>query len=550
MNGGEGETAKRYNSILEIIDKRLIPDEGAKKARGEVFTPLNLVREMLFGLRKSALEKGETVIWGINDEGNFFDDKESDRVGGIPLDVWRDPNTKWLDPANGIGNFPVVAFYMLDYQLGNHGPAEFKGDKNKEKRRKHIVKNMLYMIELNKGNVNTSRKIFDKIVPGVEANIICANTLKLTDADLKREFGVNRFDVIMGNPPFNSGGVKSSGIDKGTKYFGQPVYETIWPYFIDTIDGKKEFPGALNLLNKNGYLCFIHPSPWLHKNDIAKLHDVLLSYPIDIIRIYTNFQANKLFKSSGAVRCAYYILKNSEISNNSINIIDIEHNYEIIKQSKEEIFSSYNKLLQNVFIKLKKIGDISYLNSKGLLKPKKDKQYSTGPYLNICQHLENGVNICKTKQRFIDLEEPKIIFKGTSKLYHFDDLDGKYGIYGNWGFYIKDTKSILQRFSQFFDTNIAKLIMIATKEDQDFIEPKYLPDIREIPQSIKMNDKDLCKYFNIDYDTINKTKLFTNQQKILNTYNNCSQCGMRGKKTQKVNGGSRQRFNKTRRNRA
>ena len=151
MNGGEGETTKRYNSILEIIDKRLIPDEGAKKARGEVFTPLNLVREMLFGLRKSALEKGETVIWGINDEGNFFDDKESDRVGGIPLDVWRDPNTKWLDPANGIGNFPVVAFYMLDYQLGNHGTAEFKGDKNKEKCRKHIVKNMLYMIELNKG---------------------------------------------------------------------------------------------------------------------------------------------------------------------------------------------------------------------------------------------------------------------------------------------------------------------------------------------------------------------------------------------------------------
>jgi len=127
------ESAKRYNSVLEIIDKRLIPDEDAKKARGEVFTPLCLVREMLFGLRKSALEAGKTQlcdtldksskkiqgeIWGIDEEGNFFDD-ESDRVGGIPLDVWRNPDTKWLDPANGIGNFPVVAFYMLDYQLGN-----------------------------------------------------------------------------------------------------------------------------------------------------------------------------------------------------------------------------------------------------------------------------------------------------------------------------------------------------------------------------------------------------------------------------------------------
>ena len=186
-----------------------------------------------------------------------------------------------------------------------------------------------------------------------------------------------------------------------------------------------------NLLKNNGYLCFIHPSPWLHKNDKSQLHDVLLGYPISIIKIYTNFQANKLFKSSGAVRCAYYILKNVGLVENNINIIDIENNYDIIKQTNDEIFSSYNKLLQNVYKKLKKIGDISYLNSKGILKPQKNKTYETGINLNICQHLENGVNLCKTKARFIDLLEPKIIFKGTSKLYHFDDFEGKYGIYGH-----------------------------------------------------------------------------------------------------------------------
>ena len=199
------ETAKRYNSILDIIDKRLIPDERAKKDRGEVFTPLNLVREILFGIRKTPIQtNGETEIWGIDKNGKFFDDNEDDRVGGIPLSFWRDPDTKWLDPANGIGNFPVVAFYMLDYQLGKHGAKEFKGDENKIKRRRHIVKNMLYMIELDKGNVNTSRKIFEKIVPGVTANICCANTLEMTDEKLKREFGVSKFHVVMGNPPFNN----------------------------------------------------------------------------------------------------------------------------------------------------------------------------------------------------------------------------------------------------------------------------------------------------------------------------------------------------------
>ena len=163
-----GDKSKdRYNSILEIIDKRLIPDEDAKKARGEVFTPLYMVREMLYGVKKSSMGKdGKPVVWGVNETDGFFDDDEDDRIGGIPLTIFRDANTTWLDPANGIGNFPVVAFYMLDYQLGKHGKqSHLKGESNREKRRKHIVENMLFMIELNKGNVNTSRKIFKMIVP-------------------------------------------------------------------------------------------------------------------------------------------------------------------------------------------------------------------------------------------------------------------------------------------------------------------------------------------------------------------------------------------------
>ena len=71
---------KRYNNVLNIIDKRLIPNEAAKKARGEVFTPLTLVREMLFGLRKSALAAGRTEIWGVDDTGRCVEDDKADRV--------------------------------------------------------------------------------------------------------------------------------------------------------------------------------------------------------------------------------------------------------------------------------------------------------------------------------------------------------------------------------------------------------------------------------------------------------------------------------------
>lgn len=241
------DSSKKYNTVLEIIEKRLIPDQEAKKARGEVFTPLTLVRQMLYGVKKSSVGKEpKPVIWGFDEKtGEFSDDDEKDRIGGIPLEMFRNADTTWLDPANGIGNFPVVAFYMLDYQLGKHGnDPSLKGSKNTVKRRKHIVENMLYMIELNKGNVNTSRKIFKLIVPDATSNVCCANTLTMTDAKLQSAFEVNRFDVVMGNPPFQAF-QKADGKRGG----GDELY-------------MKFVKNSLELLIPNGYLVFVHPPSW------------------------------------------------------------------------------------------------------------------------------------------------------------------------------------------------------------------------------------------------------------------------------------------------
>ena len=241
QSGGKSESSqKRYNSILQVIDDHLIPDECAKKERGEVFTPPNLVREMLFGLRKSALEKGVNEIWGINKEGNFFDEGESDRVGGLPLEVWKNPKSTFLDPANGIGNFPIIAYYMLDYHLR----AKMKDD---DERRKHIIEKMLFMIEIDKGNVETSKGLFKKIHPKAKANILCADTLKVTDEGLQKAFALNTFDVVMGNPPFNP--PKTATGSSGN---------SIWQNFV-----MKSF----SLQATKGYLCLVHPPGWKKPTD-------------------------------------------------------------------------------------------------------------------------------------------------------------------------------------------------------------------------------------------------------------------------------------------
>ena len=104
---------------MDIIRKYLTPKESEKKLFGEVFTPLNLICEML---------------------------------SKLPSKVWSNKDLKWLDPANGIGNFPIVVYYKLMEGLKDE-------IKNEEKRSNWIIENMIYMNELNPVNVALSKKV-------------------------------------------------------------------------------------------------------------------------------------------------------------------------------------------------------------------------------------------------------------------------------------------------------------------------------------------------------------------------------------------------------
>ena len=90
--------------IEEKIEQYLSVREEEKNKHGEVFTPVELIEEML--------------------------DK-------LPKSVWTNPDLKWLDPANGIGNYPMVAYQKLMKSLERWEP-------NEKKRSKHIIENMLY----------------------------------------------------------------------------------------------------------------------------------------------------------------------------------------------------------------------------------------------------------------------------------------------------------------------------------------------------------------------------------------------------------------------
>ena len=238
---------KEPDELLKYINDNLKPKQVEKKERGEVFTPMELVNEML------------------------------DTLNELPEKVWKNPNLKWLDPAAGMGNFPVAVYMRL-----MEGLKDVKGYRDEEKRRKHILKNMLYMVELDKTNVFMMKKIF--CGKKYELNIFNGSFL-----DYKNDI---IFDIIVGNPPYQN-------TDESGKR--RALLNNLWSVFID-----RSFN---NLLKDNGYLLFITPYSWMTPG--FKHKDIFYNNYI----IYLNIkECEKHFKGVGS-SFSYYLIKKTKVKN-------------------------------------------------------------------------------------------------------------------------------------------------------------------------------------------------------------------------------------------
>jgi type I restriction-modification system DNA methylase subunit len=108
------EVLNYYLNNSKVINKK-------KDENGEVFTPLELVEEML---------------------------------DTLPNEVWSNPMYRWLDPAVGTGAFPICIYYRLMEGLKDE-------IRNEHLRRKHILESMLYMCEIDDQNIKVLKIIFN-----------------------------------------------------------------------------------------------------------------------------------------------------------------------------------------------------------------------------------------------------------------------------------------------------------------------------------------------------------------------------------------------------
>jgi hypothetical protein len=152
------------NTISDFIAKYEKVSKLESKLFGEVFTPRQLIDEML---------------------------------DTLPKDVWGNPDLKWLDPAVGIGNFPAAILDRL--MVGLESVIQ-----NEDDRRKHILEEMLYMCDISTKNLFLLYMLFDRNNE-FKLNVYRGSFLEEGfDKHMKEVWGLDGFDVVVGNPPYQS----------------------------------------------------------------------------------------------------------------------------------------------------------------------------------------------------------------------------------------------------------------------------------------------------------------------------------------------------------
>jgi hypothetical protein len=396
----------RPKELLELIDSCLKPKQSEKKQFGEVFTPMSLIYEMINNL--------DICYVKINGKS-----------------IFTEPNLKWLDTASGMGNFPVAVYLKLMEGLKSQIP-------NDEDRKKHILENMLYMSELNKKNVFICHQIFN-INSQYNLNLYEGDTLEL---DTRQKWGIDKFDVILGNPPYQ-------------QKVGPKKTETLWDKFI-----VKSF----TLLKTSGYLVYVHPSGW--RNIAGKFKNIqkeILTRNLQYLEIHNEKDGMKTFSSE--TRYDWYVLQNEIVDNtNTIikfqdgttNTIDV-NGLEFIPNGE------YEKIMSMIAKNGEESVNVIYSRSLYGTDKKHMSKTKTEECKYPCVYTVNSkseITYYYSSKQHGHYEVPKFIWSNgrISSIGSYVDINGDYGL-TQFAYAIVDKPENLQKIKEVFDTKDFRNLM-------------------------------------------------------------------------------------------
>ena len=389
------------NVVRDIIGKHFIPSLDQKKKNAEIPTPPKLCDEMI--------------------------DK-------IPREYFNSFN-KTCEPCCGKGNFVLAIFERY-----------FNGLTNIEdecERCIYIIENCLYFCDIESINVYITEELlkchalskmkkelwenWENVlrICNIKFNSHVGNTLEL---DIQDKWGVEGFDAVIGNPPYN---ISKKGKLKGG-YGGRSLWDKFVIYSID------------NLLKTNGYLLYIHPSAW-RKPEHKLWNKMSQENQIIYLKCYTEKEGKQNFNCGVIVD--YYLLQKKEcnsiteiygqdkktykINLKGLNFIpsgNINNILKILDKNKNEIIYSasiYDPRKIYIYKKNKKETYSDYYNRhrNDIDKSHKYKIIHSMTATSGLDYLYSKENN-KNTNHFI----PKVILSFGRHQYPYNDYKGEYGM--------------------------------------------------------------------------------------------------------------------------
>ncbi|AYV79968.1 MAG: restriction-modification methylase [Gaeavirus sp.] len=436
--------------LLELIADCLKPKDIEKKQFGEVFTPMNFINDHML--------KDLENHWQIMNDEN----------------IWTNDKITFYDPAAGMGNYPIAIYYKLMEGLKTTIPDELN-------RKKHILEKQLYMGELNKKNCLIIKQIFN-FNNEYKLNLYEGDTLKI---DINKIFNILKFDIIIGNPPYN---------EELTKVGAKPLYNKFIEYYLDKCD----------------ILTFITPSRWFAGGKgLDKFRNMMLNRD-DIVFIKHFDDACKIFGNTVDIKGGvnYFLIDNTYVGLCNYNNSLIE-----LKKFDILIDSKYYNIIQKL-INHQTITDIYLGRYFGI--ESNDKNLTTNDKLIKCYVSQQKGFIKYIDKQFIkkDYSFYKVIT--TRAAHEHNSGFGNAFIGGvleiHTGSYISfkvSTKIEAESLLSYLKCRLPNFMLSLRKVSQDISETtcKWIP----LPPLNKIwTDNDIYKYFKLTTDEIkliNDTKI-------------------------------------------
>lgn len=386
-----------------------------------------------------------------------------DMLSSLPKNVWTNKNLIWLDPACGFGNFTIKII-----KGGHNYTGLFEGLKHdipdSKKRIKYILENMVYMYDINEDNVKITKKLLSTISPNTKPNVINRNFL---DVD-----GINP-DIIVGNPPYNSGGTKLEGVKR------------LHVAFV-----KK----SLELIKQDGFLLFICPPNYREADSDMNIVLREKGGSFKYIRIFGPEKTHKYFNIQARVDIFLYQNKHSK---EKTLIID---EYDQIGQYSLDLNKHVPNFGLSIFEKIRNNGTVdidAFRNTQAsTVNCKKSQLSKKGRFPIIHLITKDGKKIYNRIVPHLYQKTPKLLVNGLGVPYVFYDDKGKYGFSQTPVVVLNPTKQFVEFCRSKFFQFIAWALRITGNNNMPYLF-KDIPIDYGKKLKLTTSEKELIESFSI-----------------------------------------------------